>query len=56
MLFLISAKRRSAAQISCDMGQGDLVMLSFDTFLGKIFGKDKIPIEDVLGLHCKGHI
>lgn len=54
MLFLTFAKSRSAAQISCDMGQGDVLMLFFGTFLGKVFGKDRIPIKDVLDCVVKG--
>lgn len=54
MFFQTSAKRRSAAQISCDMGQGDVLMLFFGTFLGKVFGKDRIPIKDVLDCVVKG--
>ena len=36
------------------MGQGNIVMLSFGTFLGKVFSKDRIPIADVLGRIVKG--
>ena len=36
------------------MGQGNIVMLSFGTFLGKVFSKDRIPVADVLGCVVKG--
>ena len=31
------------------MGQGNIVVFSFRTFLGKVFSKDGIPVADVLG-------
>ena len=36
------------------MGQGNIVVLSFSTFLGKIFSKDGIPVADVLGCVVEG--
>src|SRR5574344_170894 len=38
----------------CGMGQGNIVMLSFGTFLGKVFSKDRIPMTDILGCVVKG--
>ena len=28
------------------MGQGNIIVFSFGTFLGKVFGKDRIPMAD----------
>ena len=36
------------------MGQGNIVVLSFSTFLGKVFSKDRIPMANVFGCIVKG--
>ena len=36
------------------MGQGNIIVFSFGTFLGKVFGKDRIPMTDILGCVVKG--
>ena len=36
------------------VGQGDIVVFSFGTFLGKVFSKDRIPVADILGCVVKG--
>ena len=36
------------------MRQSNIVVFSFGTFLGKVFGKDRIPMTDILGCVVKG--
>ena len=36
------------------MGQGNIVVFSFGTFLGKVFSKDRVPVTDVLGCVVEG--
>ena len=36
------------------MGQDNIVVFSFGTFLGKVFSKDRVPVTDVLGCVVEG--
>ena len=36
------------------MGQGNIIVLTFSTFFGKVFSKDRIPMTNVLGCVVKG--
>ena len=36
------------------MGYGNIIVLTFSTFFGKVFGKDRIPMTNVLGCVVKG--
>ena len=36
------------------MRQGNIIVLTFSTFFGKVFGKDRIPMTNVLGCVVKG--
>ena len=38
----------------CGMRQGNIIVLTFSTFFGKVFGKDRIPMTNVLGCVVKG--